>query len=115
MTDLIIRAAPADLEELRRQIELEMGREARLQPVTDTQAGQLREPILIALIVALGGGAATKAVADVIKRFLKHGERMQELTDQRRAGDQDHQFRMSFLDGDTERPATLDALTGMAE
>jgi hypothetical protein len=128
MTDLIIRAAPAELEELRRLIELEVGRPAKLQPVTDTQSGQMREPILIALIVALGGPALTTAIAGVIKRHLqhkeqmqnlenKHAERIQELENERRRNDQSHQFRMSVIaddEDDEERPVTLDDLTQMA-
>lgn len=70
MSDLIIRGEPGDLEELRRAIENEVGPDARLHPVTSAQAGELREPILIGLIVALGGPAVTYAIA--VRNALEH-------------------------------------------
>jgi hypothetical protein len=116
VTDLIIRASAADLEELRRRIELEVGRDARLEPVTGAQAGQLREPILIALIVALGGEQLTRAVAEVIKRYLDHKERMQQLADDRAAKDADRQVTLALLGADdTEQPTTVAELMLLAD
>jgi hypothetical protein len=107
----VIRADAADLEELRRLVEAEIGPEARLFPVTSAAGGELREPILIGLIVALGGPAITKAIAGVIKRYLEHKETMAKLDNERHASDNGFRLRLALQNaaGD-ERPVTLPEL-----
>ena len=77
--DLIIEGSPEDLEALRRLLEAELGADAAVQPVTSAQSGELREPIITALVVGLGGPVLTNAVASVIRRYLQHRERMAEI------------------------------------
>lgn len=111
MTDLIIRWNPDDLEALRQDIEKEIGRAARLEAVTNAQAGELREPVLIALIVALGGPVITKAITDIIKRHMEHVERMSELANERIAAKHKHDLAMAVIDHeDVEHPITLNEL-----
>jgi len=71
--DLIIEGSPEDLEALRRLLEAELGADAAVQPVTSAQSGELREPIITALVVGLGGPVLTNAVASVIRRYLQLG------------------------------------------
>ena len=88
MPDLIIRGDADNLEELRRAIEAEIGPDARPFPYASAEDGQLREPILIALIVALGGPALTKAIAGVVTRYLEHKEIMLKLALQDGSGNE---------------------------
>lgn len=69
MKDLIIRGDAAKLEALLREVEATVGREARVQPMTSAQAGEMREPVLIALIVALAGPPVVGAVVAAIKQL----------------------------------------------
>jgi hypothetical protein len=109
--DLIIEGSPEDLEALRELLEAEFGADAAVQPVTSAQSGELREPIITALIVGLGGPVLTKAVASVIRRYLQHRERMAEIGNERRAAELDHEFRMALVGADDrERAVTLEQL-----
>ena len=109
--DLIIEGSPEDLEALRRLLEAELGADAAVQPVTSAQSGELREPIITALVVGLGGPVLTNAVASVIRRYLQHRERMAEIANERRVKELDHEFRMALVGADDEeRPVTLDQL-----
>jgi len=113
--DLIIEGSPETLEQLRRLLERELGTDAAVQPVTSSQSGQLREPVLIALIVALGGPVLAREVAATIRRFMEHRETMAEAENARAASERDHEFRMALLSADEhERPVTLDELDALA-
>ncbi|GAA1589188.1 hypothetical protein GCM10009789_48550 [Kribbella sancticallisti] len=100
MSDLILEGDPELLEELRKQIEADLGAEARLEPVTSTAAGEFREPLLIGLILALGGPAVVKGIVAIVDRVLTNRERMAEL-------------RFKVLEGDQERSITLQELRKM--
>ena len=101
MTDLIIEGDPELLEELRREIEATLGAQAQLEPITSTAVGEFREPIIIGLIVALGGPAIITGIVDIVDRVLTHRERMAEL-------------RLKVLEDDEETVVTLDDVRGMA-
>ena len=109
--DLVLEGSPDDLEELRELLEQEFGPDAAVQPITSSEAGQLREPILIALIVALGGPVVTSELAKVIRRFLEHRETMTDLGNDLKKAEMDHQFRLALVGSDDkERPVTLEEL-----
>ena len=101
MTDLIVEGDPDLLEELRREIETSLGAKARLEPVTSTAAGEFREPLLVGLIVGLGGPAVVKGIVEIIDRVFTHRERMGEL-------------RLKVLEDDKEWPVTLQDVQAMA-
>lgn len=109
--DLVIEGSPEDLEELRELLEKQFGADAAVQPVTSAESGELREPVITALIVALGGPVVTQAVASVIRRYMQHKERMRELGNEQRQAELDHEFRMALVGrDDAERPVTLEEL-----
>jgi len=109
--DLVVEGSPEDLEQLRELLEQEFGANAAVQPVTSSEAGQLREPILIALVIALGGPVITREIAKVIRRFMEHREAMKGLDQDLRRAEMDHEFRMALVGADDEeRPVTLDEL-----
>lgn len=110
--DLLIEGSPADLEELRQQIERGLGRDAHLEPVTSSADGEYREPFLIGLIVALGGPPVVKGVVDIINRFMEHREQMKKLANAQQAADQ-REVHLIILEGESRRsisPAELRSL-----
>lgn len=76
--DLVIEGDPENLEWLRKQLECKLPEEA-LEPVNSQEADELREPILIGLIVALGGKAVINGGKEVLELLLRHREKMAEL------------------------------------
>jgi hypothetical protein len=85
---------------------------ARPYPVTSAQAGELREPILIGLIIAFGGPVLTKAIADVIKRFIEHKETMAKRANEKQAIENDFRLKLALVSkGGIEKPITLAELT----
>lgn len=79
MLEVKIQATPEELEELRKFIFDEMGDSIDLQEIASTEAGELREPLLIAIIVALGGPAVVTGFVEVMNRWMEHREKMEEL------------------------------------
>jgi hypothetical protein len=77
--DLIIEGDPAELEWLRRQIESDVGSEAEVEQIPDRTGEELREPLTVALIVALGGPKLIQAIADVLKRRYQHQEEIERI------------------------------------
>lgn len=78
-----IEGPSEDLKELRQQLIDEVGGEIDIQPVTVGVPGELREPLLAGLVVAVPPSVAITAiptVGAVINRFMKHRERMEELS-----------------------------------
>jgi hypothetical protein len=117
--DLIIEGHPAELEWLRRQIEAEVGRDAQLEAVPSQESDKLSEPIIISLIVALGGPVVVTSVAGIIKRRYQHKEEMRKLDVQLRESEMQHEFEMTELklkvrDGDQEREIVEDDLENLA-
>ena len=76
--ELQIEASAEDLNLLRRMLDDELGEEADVQPLSSTAPGELREPVLIGLVVALGGPVIGKSVASVISRWMEHREKMKD-------------------------------------
>jgi len=79
MEQLKIEAPPDDLEALRAMLRDELGDAVDVEEMGSQGIGELREPILIALVIALGGPKLTRAVAGVIDRWMTHRERLREL------------------------------------
>lgn len=109
--DLVIRGTAEDLEELRRLIETDVGAKARLHPVTSAQSGELREPVLIALIVALGGPAVTHAIAGALKQYLQHKETMAGHANERLGLENEFHLQLAIQANGQERFITLAELT----
>lgn len=117
--DLIIEGHPAELEWLRREIERELGAEAQLEAVPSQDSEELREPIIISLIVALGGPTVVKAIRDIIKRRYQHKDEVKRLDVQLRESEMKHEYEMTELrlrlageDGN-ERDINEDDLEGL--
>jgi hypothetical protein len=76
--ELQIEASAEDLTLLRRMLDEELGDQADVQPLSSTAPGELREPLLIGLVVALGGPVIVKSVTTVISRWMEHREKMKD-------------------------------------
>jgi len=76
--ELQIEAPAEDLAALRQMLDEEMGEEADVQPISSIAPGELREPLLIGLVVALGGSAVTKSVTAIIARWMEHREKLKD-------------------------------------
>jgi hypothetical protein len=118
--DLIIEGHPTELEWLRREIEKELGPDAELEAVPAQDADELREPIIISLIVALGGPVIVEAVSGILQRRYQHKEEMQRLDVQLRESEMQHEYDMTELrlqiqtpDGEG-RPISESELEGLA-
>lgn len=96
--DLLIEGDRKLLELLREDIEEEIGRRAKLEPRYEVRIGVFNEPVLIALIVALGGKEVTQAIRAILERRYAHLEKMSEL-------------RLTVTDGESERPISLHELS----
>ena len=120
--DLLIQGDPAVLEILRRKLDGKLGPDAQLEPVTELAPGERREPVVIALIVALGGPALVSEIVDIVRRVLdQRDEKLQAelVAEQQRL---DHEYRMRELemchglalrivsDDDSETEVALDEL-----
>jgi hypothetical protein len=79
MLEVKVQATPEELEELRNFIFNEMGDSIDLQEIASAQPGELREPLLVAIIVALGGPAVVKGFVEVMNRWMEHREKIEEL------------------------------------
>jgi hypothetical protein len=106
MSDLIIHGESEQLEQLLRDLEREVGAEANPYPITSGESGEPREPVLIALIVAL-----SPVVVKVIKRYMQHVETMDKQETERLKVKQDHQLQLAILHkDDSEEPVAIDDL-----
>ena len=133
MTDLLIEGDPRELEAIRVEIERELGREAMLETVTSAQPGQMREPILVGVIVALGGPVIVRAVVEILRNRQIHAEEMgkQSLTAEQMRLDHEARMRemdltaggshvprapmsLKLIEGDEEREIDLDSLGALA-
>ena len=113
MNELEIEAAPEELEELRQLILNELGEKVDLQEVTSARAGELREPVLISLVVALGGPAVVTGVVSALKAWYKHRE---EMAKQHRSQklEQLKLAKFSLLSGAVRKELTVDEVLKLA-
>jgi len=74
--ELQIEASSEDLSRLRQMLDEELGERADVQVLSSTAPGELREPLLIGLVVALGGPVIVKGVVTIVTRWMEHRERM---------------------------------------
>lgn len=95
--DLIIEGHPAELEWLRREIEAELGAEADVEAETASNPIELSEPLIISLIVALGGPVVVRKIADVLKRRYAHVEKMAEIEKELRLRELDNAHELTKL------------------
>ena len=79
MMELQIDAPPQDLEDLRQMLLKEGGGGIELQEISSAGVGELREPVLISIVVALGGPVVVKAVVDIVRKWAEHREAMRRL------------------------------------
>jgi hypothetical protein len=106
--DLLIEGSPEELEELRQELERELGRDAHVEPATKNV--EYSEPITIGLIVAFGGPKIVKEVVKVVKRYMEHRERIQEMRNDREQAREENQLRFMILEGGQRRQVTLTEL-----
>lgn len=88
---------PAELEWLRKEIDGELGAEAELEAVPLQDGENLNEPLLVAVIVALGGPAIVKSVQGILERRYQHLEEIRRLEGQQRDSEMRHAFEMTEL------------------
>lgn len=77
-SELYIEGDHALLEMLYQDISSSIGEEVQMETVMDRSSGAYNEPVIIALILALGGPAVTAAIRDIIIRRYEHIEKMRE-------------------------------------
>ncbi|HEX7461827.1 MAG TPA: hypothetical protein VF317_06610 [Dermatophilaceae bacterium] len=117
--DLIIEGHPAELEWLRREIEQDCGDDAALEAVPAHDGEELREPLIIALVVSLGGPATVRSIAGVLKRRYQHVEEMRRIANEQRLTELQHEQKMTALrlrvaDEEGERQTSEEELAAMA-
>jgi len=76
MMELQIEAPAKELEDLRQLLLKDAGGGIDVQEISSAGAGELREPVLTSIIVALGGPAVVTAVVAIVKRWADHREAM---------------------------------------
>jgi hypothetical protein len=107
--DLLIEGgSPEELEELRQELERELGRDAHVEPATKNV--EYNEPITIGLIVAFGGPKVVKGVVKVVKGYMEHRERMQKMRSEREQAREENQLRFMILEDGQRRQVTLTEL-----
>ncbi|HVD40596.1 MAG TPA: hypothetical protein VNC16_06280 [Solirubrobacterales bacterium] len=117
--DLIIEGQPEELEWLRREIEQALGGEAQLEAVADEDDEEMKEPLLIALIVALGGPKIVEGVKEIVERRYEHKEEMRRLEVQLHEGEMSHEYKLAKLDfqlvseDGSKRPIAEEDLEGL--
>jgi hypothetical protein len=82
MDELKIEMKPEDLLDLRSFLIEHSNKEINLQEITSQSAGFQREPLIIAIVVALGGPIIVKEIAGLLKEWMKikHEEKMMKLS-----------------------------------
>lgn len=83
-----IEGPPEVLEEVRQELVEELGESIEIQPLTTAVPGELREPMLVALLVSTGA-VAIRTGGSVAKRVMTHLERRQALQIFREKDDQE--------------------------
>jgi hypothetical protein len=95
--DLVIEGHPAELEWIRREVERELGARADLEAVPSRDAEELREPLIIGLIVSLGGPAIVTSLVSILKRRWENQEEMERIRNELRIAELDHDYRLTEL------------------
>jgi len=95
--DLIIEGQPAELEWLRKEIDRELGPQAQLEAVPSQDSEEMNEPLLVALIVALGGPVIVESIKEILERRYQHLEEIRRLDLQQRDSELRHQYAMTKL------------------
>jgi len=95
--DLIIEGQPAELEWLRKEIDRELGPQAQLEAVPSQDSEEMNEPLLVALIVALGGPVIVESIKGILERRYQHLEEIRRLDLQQRDSEMRHQYEMTKL------------------
>jgi len=95
--DLIIQGQPAELEWLRKEIDRELGPQAQLEAVPSQDSEEMNEPLLVALIVALGGPVIVESIKGILERRYQHLEEIRHLDLQQRESEMRHQYEMTEL------------------
>ena len=95
--DLTIEGNPAELEWLRQEIDRTLGSEAELEAVASQDAIEFKEPLLIGLVVALGGPVIVEAIRDLLKRRYEHLEEMEALGVKLRESEMKHEYDLTQL------------------
>ncbi|GAA4605244.1 hypothetical protein BJY16_005312 [Actinoplanes octamycinicus] len=112
--DLIIEGNPATLEWLRRQIHENCADEVALEAVPAQDAGELREPVTVALIVSLAGPLLVRSVVDVLRKRHAHAGDIAEINGELRLPPEDEpagtELRLRVTDGHTQRDTSEDEL-----
>jgi hypothetical protein len=98
MIDLLIEGDPVELQAIRSEIERSVGSEAQIEPINSIVSGELREPILIGVIVALGGPAIVRSVVKILRDRYAHVEAMERLENEREAARLHHEERLKELE-----------------
>ena len=78
--DVRIQATPEVLADLRQFLIHEMKDDLDLQEISSVSpSGELREPLLIGLVVALGGSSIVTGFVEVVKRWMEYREKIKAL------------------------------------
>ena len=103
MNQLKIEMPSNDLKDLRSFL-LNAGDELEVEELNEITPGFNREPIVIALIVALGGPIVTQQVVSLIKEWLKVRHEDKNLQHEEKL------VKLSLLSNDGKRQVTLKEL-----
>lgn len=78
-----------DLELVRRRILDELGGGSDVHPVSAAVPGELGEPVLAGLVVALTPAVTIRTLGAIIERAIEHRERMEQLRIYREQGNRE--------------------------
>lgn len=103
---LRIEGPPDTLEALRRELIAGLGAEAEVEPISTAVPGELREPVLVGLMISFASTTAAVAIrtaGSIIERRMTHLERKELLKIYRERDDMEIQaddlFTRLFDDG----------------
>jgi hypothetical protein len=105
--ELHIDAPPQDLEDLRQMLLKEGGGRIEVQEISSAGAGELREPVLLSIIVGLGGPVVVTAVVEIIKKWAEHREAMRKL--------ELDKYRLLVEAAEKSQDLTFDQVVALAE
>jgi len=94
--DLIIEGDPAQLEWLRCTIDRELGAEVELEAVPLQDTEELSEPVIVALVIALGP-TVVSSISELLQRRYQHQEEMERLRAQLRENELEQEGRIEEL------------------
>lgn len=112
MIEVKIEGPNTELEDLRKFLIDELGNDIELNEISSIKPGQLGEPILISLIVALGGPTIIYGFVSAYSRWLEHRETMKKLDIEHR--EKMARIKLKLLYEDRSEATTLDDLLNYA-